>query len=94
MDFPIQMFGGTKNFLPQALTAWERGAEADEAKREEDIRVDEQLCRERDERERRWRVGELRASLSDELLAMLKRHAEEALAAEGGNARGLGMRSW
>jgi hypothetical protein len=23
MDFPMQTFGGTKNFLPQALAMWE-----------------------------------------------------------------------
>jgi adenylate cyclase len=30
VDFPIQTFGGTKNFLPQALAAWEERAEAEE----------------------------------------------------------------
>jgi class 3 adenylate cyclase len=30
VDFPIQTFGGTKTFLPQALAAWEERAEAEE----------------------------------------------------------------
>ena len=38
VDFPMQTFGGTRNFLPQALAAWEGRVEADEAKREADAR--------------------------------------------------------
>ena len=83
VDFPIQMFGGTKSFLPQALAVWERGAETDEVKREAEARVDDQLRRERDERERRRRLAELRASLPDDALATLKHRAEEALATDG-----------
>jgi phosphoglycolate phosphatase-like HAD superfamily hydrolase len=82
-DFPIQTFGGTKNFLPQALAAWEGRAEAEEAQREAEARVNEQRRRERDERERRRRLADRRASLSGEALAALKRRAEEALAADG-----------
>ena len=83
VDFPMQTFGGTKNFLPQALAMWERGAETDEAKREADARVDDQRRREREERERRRRLAELRAALSDEALATLRHRAEEALATDG-----------
>jgi plasmid replication initiation protein len=81
--FPMQMFGGTKNFLPQALAAWEGRAEAEEAGREADARADEQRRRERDERERRRRLADMRAALSGEALAALKHRAEEALATEG-----------
>jgi hypothetical protein len=49
VDFPVQTFGGAKRFLPQALAAWERGTEADGAKREAEARVDEQFRRERDD---------------------------------------------
>ena len=90
VDFPIQTFGGTKNFLPQALAAWEGRAEAEEARREADARADEQLRRERDERERRRRLADTRAALSDEALATLKRRAEEALAADGVDRTRLG----
>jgi hypothetical protein len=90
VDFPIQMFGGTKNFLPHALAAWAHHAETEDAKREADTRVDEQLCREREERERRRRLGERRAALSDEALAALKCRAEEALAADGVDRARLG----
>jgi hypothetical protein len=90
VDFPIQTFGGTKTFLPHALAAWEGRAEAEEARREADVRTDEQLRREREERERRRRLGERRAALSDEALAALKCRAEEALAADGVDRARLG----
>src|SRR2546428_7562609 len=77
------MFGGTKFFVPQALAAWEGRVEAEEAGREADPRTDEQLRRERGERERRRRLADMRAALSDEALATLKHRAEEALAADG-----------
>jgi hypothetical protein len=83
VDFPIQTFGGTKNFLPQTLAAWERRGEAEEARREAETRADEQRRRDRDKQERRRRVADRRAALSDEVLAALRRRAEEALAADG-----------
>jgi hypothetical protein len=83
VDFPIQTFRGTKNFLPHALAAWEGHAEVEEARREADARTDEQRRREREERERRRRLAGIRAALSDEALAALRRRAEEALAADG-----------
>jgi hypothetical protein len=81
VDFPMQTFGGTKNFLPQALAAWERGAEADEAKREAEARTDGRRRREEEERERRRRLADRRAALPDEALAALRHRTEEALAA-------------
>jgi hypothetical protein len=83
VDFPIQTFGGTKNFLPQALAAWEGRAQTEEARREADARTDEQLRRERDERERRRRLADRRASLPHDVLETLRHRAEEALAADG-----------
>jgi hypothetical protein len=83
VDFPIQTFGGTKNFLPQALAAWEGRAEVEEAEREAEGRADAQRRREREEQERRRHVAEIRASMPEDQLATLRRHAEEALAAEG-----------
>jgi hypothetical protein len=76
----MQTFGGTKSILPQALAAWERGAETDETKRAADARTDEQRRRERDERERRRRLADRRAALPEEALAALRHRAEEALA--------------
>jgi hypothetical protein len=90
VDFLIQTFGGTKNFLPHALAAWKGHAEAEEVRREADARTDEQLRRERDERERRRRLADRRAALSDEALATLRHRAEEALAADGVERTHLG----
>jgi hypothetical protein len=82
-DFPIQTFGGTRSFLPQALAAWERHTEAEEARREADVREAEQRRREREEQGRRRRLADTRAVLSDEALVALRRRAEEILATEG-----------
>ena len=46
-------------------------------------RADEQLRRDHDERERRRRLVDRRAALSDDRLAALRRRAEEALVADG-----------
>jgi hypothetical protein len=83
VDFPIQTFGGTKNFLPQALAAWEGYAETEQAKREADVRVDTQRRRECEEQERRQHVAEIRAMLPEDVLTTLRHRAEEALATEG-----------
>jgi Replication initiator protein A len=83
VDFPIQTFGGTKNFLPQALAMWERRAKVEEAKREAEARTDAQRHREEAERERKRKLAELRARLSDEALETLRYRAEEALSTEG-----------
>jgi hypothetical protein len=83
VDFPIQTFGGTKNFLPQALAAWEEHAEAKQAKREAEMRVDTQHRREREEQERRQHVAEIRAMLPEDVLTTLRHRAEEVLAMEG-----------
>jgi hypothetical protein len=83
VDFPIQTFGGTKTFLPHALAAWEGHVEAEQAKREADVRVDAQHRREREEQERRQSLAEIRATLSDDVLTILRRRAEEVLATQG-----------
>ena len=83
VDFPIQTFGGTRNFLPQALAAWEAHAEAEQAEREADVRVDMQYRREREEQERRRDLAEIRARLPEDVLATLRHRAQEALATEG-----------
>jgi hypothetical protein len=90
VDFPIQTFGGTKNFLPQALAAWEGHADAEQAKREAEVRADTQYRRECEEQARRQHVADRRASLSDEALATLKHRAEEALATDGVERTRLG----
>lgn len=55
VNFSIQIFGGTKNILSQALATWKEHAEVEETRQEANARIDEQLCREHDERERRRR---------------------------------------
>jgi hypothetical protein len=82
-DFPIQTFGGTKNFLPQALAAWEKDAEIEDTVREAESRASEQRRREQEERDQRQQLAERRAALSGEALAALKHRAEAALAADG-----------
>ena len=90
VDFPIQTFGGTKNFLPQALAAWEGRAEAEEARREADVRVDTQSRRECEEQERRQHVAEIRVTLPEEALATLRHRAQEVLATKGVGRTRLG----
>jgi hypothetical protein len=90
VDFPMQTFEGTKNFLPQALAAWERRGEAEEARREADARIDEQRRREREEQERRQWLADRRTALPEETLAALKHRAEAALAADGVDRARLG----
>src|SRR5919108_362698 len=75
VDFPIQTFGGTKNFLPQALAAWEGHAGVEGAKREADARADAQRRRERETRDRQRRLADRRAALADEALAAVRRRA-------------------
>jgi hypothetical protein len=82
-DFPIQTFGGTKNFLPQALAAWEKQTETEDATREAESRAGEQRRREQEERDRRRRLAETRATLPEDALEALKRRAEAALATDG-----------
>jgi hypothetical protein len=76
--------------MHQALKARDDVQHAEEAQREAEVRVDEQLRRERDERERRRQLADKRAALSDELLATLRHRAEEALAADGVERTRLG----
>jgi hypothetical protein len=59
VDFPIQTFGGTKNFLPHALVAWDKAVNSEEATQEAEARPDEQFRREQEERDRqqRWPRG-------------------------------------
>jgi hypothetical protein len=90
VDFPIQKFGGTKNFLPQALVAWGKRAETEEAKREAEARVDEQLRREQAERDQRRRLAEIRTSLPADTLETLRCRAQEALAEDGVERTRLG----
>jgi plasmid replication initiation protein len=90
VEFPIQTFGGTKNFLPQALAAWEKHVESEETAREAEARANEQFHREQEERERRRRLAEIRATLPEDVLVALKCRAEEALATDGMERTRLG----
>jgi hypothetical protein len=89
-DFPMQTFGGTKNFLPRALAAWEKRAAVEEATREAETRASEQLRHEQEERENRRRLAEIRTTLPEEVLVALKHRAEEALTHEGVERTRLG----
>jgi hypothetical protein len=86
----VKSFGLIPYIMHQVLKARDDVQHAEEAQREAEVRVDEQLRRERDEWERRRQLAERRAALSDELLATLRHRAEEALAADGVERTRLG----
>jgi hypothetical protein len=79
----VKSFGLIPYIMHQALKARDDVQHAEEAQREAEVRVDEQLRRERDERERRRRLADRRAALSADTLETLRRRAEEALANDG-----------
>jgi hypothetical protein len=86
----VKSFGLIPYIMHQALKARSDGQGAEEAKREAEARVDEQLHREGEERDRRQRLVELRASLPADMLESLRRRAEEALAEDGVERARLG----
>jgi hypothetical protein len=90
VDFPIQTFGGTKNFLPHALAAWGQAAQSAEATPEAETRADEQCRREQQARDRRQRLAEMRTTLPEGVRLDLTRRAEAALTAEGVERTHLG----
>jgi hypothetical protein len=79
----VKSFGLIPYIMHQALKARDDVQHAEEAQREAEARINEQLTREREARERRQSVAKIRATLSEDMLATLKRRAEEALATEG-----------
>jgi hypothetical protein len=86
----VKSFGLIPYIMHQAMKARSDGQGAEEAKREAEARIDEQLRREQAERDRRQRLVELRASLPADTLEALRRRAEEALATDGANSTRLG----
>jgi hypothetical protein len=79
----VKSFGLIPYIMHQALKTRDDVQHAEEAQQEAEERIDEQLHREREERELRRRLADRRAALSAESLATLKCRAEEALAADG-----------
>jgi hypothetical protein len=69
--------------MHQALKARDAVQHAEEAQREAEARIDDQLTREREAQERRRSVAEIRAALSEGVLTAVRRRAEQALATEG-----------
>jgi hypothetical protein len=61
----VKSFGLVPYIMHQALRARDDEQHAEEAQREAEARIDEQLHRERKERERRW-LADMRAALSVE----------------------------
>jgi hypothetical protein len=78
----VKSFGLIPYVMHQALKARDDVWHEEEARQEAEARVDEQLRRDRDERERRRRLADRRAVLSDDALAALRRRAEGALATD------------
>jgi hypothetical protein len=79
----VKSFGLIPHIMHQAMKARGDAESAEEAKREAEARIDQQLRRERAEHEHKRRLAELRASLSEDMLATLRRRAVEALDTEG-----------
>jgi len=79
----VKSFGLIPYIMHQALKARDDVQHAEEAQREAEARIDDQLSREREEQERRRSVAEIRAALPEGVLTTLRRHAEEILATEG-----------
>jgi hypothetical protein len=69
--------------MHQALKARDDVQHAEEAQREAEARIDDQLNREREEQERRQHLAEIRATLPEDVLITLRRRAEEVLAMQG-----------
>ena len=79
----VKSFGLIPHIMHQAMRARGEAESSEEARREAEVRIDEQLHREREERDRKQRLAEIRAALPEEALATLRHCAEGALAAEG-----------
>jgi hypothetical protein len=86
----VRSFGLIPYIMHQALRVRDNAESAEEAKREAEARIDEQLHREQAERDRRRRLVELRAALPADTLEALRRRAEEALATDGTDRTRLG----
>jgi hypothetical protein len=86
----VKSFGLIPYIMHQALKARDDVQDAEEAQREAEARIDEQLNREREEQERRQSVAEIRARLPEDVLATLRYRAREALATEGVSRTHLG----
>jgi hypothetical protein len=86
----VKSFGLIPYIMHQALRARDDAESAEEAKREAEARIDEQLRREQAERDRRRRLVEIRAALPADTLEALRHRAEEALANDGTDRTRLG----
>jgi hypothetical protein len=86
----VRSFGLIPYIMHQALRVRDNAESAEEAKREAEARIDEQLRREGEERDRRQRLIKLRAALPADTLESLRRRAEEALATDGTDSTRLG----
>jgi hypothetical protein len=79
----VKSFGLIPYIMHQALKARDDVQHAEEAQREAEARIDDQLNREREEQERRQHLAEIRATLPKDVLITLRRRAEEVLAMQG-----------
>jgi hypothetical protein len=79
----VKSFGLIPYIMHQALKARDDVQHAEEAQREAEARIDDQLNREREEQERRQHLAEIRATLPEDVLITLRRRAEEVLAMQG-----------
>jgi hypothetical protein len=86
----VKSFGLIPYIMHQALKARDDVQHAEEAQREAEARIDEQLNREREEQEKRRSVAEIRAALANDVLTTLRCRAEEILATEGVSRTRLG----
>jgi hypothetical protein len=86
----VKSFGLIPYIMHQALKARDDVQHAEEAQREAEARIDDQLNREREEEERKQYLAEIRATLPEDVLITLRRRAEEVLTTEGVSRTHLG----
>jgi hypothetical protein len=86
----VKSFGLIPYIMHQALKARDDVQHAAEAQREAEARIDEQIRRDKAMQEKRRRLAEIRASLSEDTLAALHAQASGELAKEGSDRMRVG----
>src|SRR5882724_2530361 len=86
----VKSFGLIPYIMHQALKARDDVQHAAEAQREAEARIDEQIRRDKAMQEKRRRLAEIRASLSEDTLAALHAQASGELAKEGSDRTRVG----
>jgi hypothetical protein len=83
VDFPMQTFRGGEAFPPASLSRVGRARPGGRCQAGGGHTCRRQRRREEEERERRWRLADRRAALSEGRQRLVRQRGEEALAADG-----------